>query len=97
MKPGEYFYHWCILEDDKVIILGKNERDFSKITEDILMNHPNDTYKVIGTVETIEDMVNYFDKELAAEGILFLESFTEKDIFTYEHPFLVDKTAAVNK
>lgn len=92
-KPKEdYYFHLAVFIRDDVRILLKNEKNKEVILEYILHNCLHERFKVIGTLETLEEMVDYVNKKALADSLMFLYSFEEKDAFKTSDTIFVDKT-----
>ena len=92
----DYYYHWCVFDDEKIVILGKNEKDISKMLSSIQNINYRKTYKVIGTIEPLEDMMRYYNEKSTSDGI-FAGIFEEEDAFVLTDSIFVDCTEAVRK
>lgn len=86
---NEKYYHWCTIQNKKVIIQNKNLKNLNDVKNDILDKKTEfDSVKVIRTLEPFEAILDYFNKK--DSNILL--TYDDESLFLLEHPFLSDVT-----
>lgn len=88
-KPNQYrYYHICILDDDKEI---DKQYDLSIDEVKSKIAETKDKYIVLGTIEKVNDCVEYVNRENSLNGILGF-NITKEDIFKSNESIFVNCT-----